>query len=372
MHILFDTNIFYRNWHPKSAQFDLFFNYIENTRSALLVSDLVCEEVDNLRKRELDATIEELNAALKKANKYNSSITKFDFDKLREDYSFKSILVSRTHNIEFIHYGNVRQEVVVRRALEKVRPFQDEEKGYRDTLIWLSFLSYLKEKNIQGEVIFLSSNSTDFYSGKKNGIEFHDDLKKDIKEFGLACQITPYDTLFNFVNARINKDEHEFTSDGIYQKYLEPLEHEVQDVAAEYINQLSVSDFRRIALHDHQSSFPFCNNLIKFRFEIFEGLEDPLVLGYSKISKDLIFLSYQFNLRICILHFSIPTSDYLINKNEIDSRYWEVSSNTEETSFVAYARTYLDAGFNFNIPEEKIEGFSLDRVLFVRLDKLKN
>ena len=178
MLIFIDTNVFFNNWFVSNADFKFLFNYLENTNSTLLLSELVCEEIDNLQNRGIQTIISNLNSEIKKAKKLNKTVPAFDFEQLNTIYSIKEILSVKTSNLKYITYNQIEQSTVVERALKQIKPFQEGEKGYRDTLIWLSFLKYLEENNVSEDVVFITNNKSDFYVAKERA--FNPDLAKDI------------------------------------------------------------------------------------------------------------------------------------------------------------------------------------------------
>ncbi len=56
MLIFIDTNIFFRNWKLKNADFSFLFNFITNENGVLLLSELVVSEIESIRNRELEAS----------------------------------------------------------------------------------------------------------------------------------------------------------------------------------------------------------------------------------------------------------------------------------------------------------------------------
>src|SRR6187402_425400 len=104
MFVFIDTNVFYNNWYASNADFKFLFNYLENTDSTLLISELVCQEVENLRNREINLIIDNLEGQLKKAKKLIKTPPTFQFDMLKDQYDFKEILQIKAHKIIFIPY----------------------------------------------------------------------------------------------------------------------------------------------------------------------------------------------------------------------------------------------------------------------------
>jgi hypothetical protein len=363
IYIFLDTNIFFNNWYLTSAEFRFLFNYIENTNSVLLLSELVCEEVENIRNRELESIVHNLKQELKKTKKLNSTLLEYDFDKLfDETYNFKEIVQNKVSSIQFIQYQNIGQNEVVRRALKKVRPFQEEEKGYRDTLIWLSFLSFLSTKEIKNEVIFITNNKNDFYN--KNNNDFHNDLKLDIENYMLKCKIKTYTSLFNFIENNVDKEVHEFNRYELFDDHLNNIDSELEVEAISFINNYSENKFKEILDNNQLRTFPYINSIISHSIELMEGVEDPEILTYKKLTKNTIYVGFRYNLRICILNFTIPNSDYNTNRQYIDKLYCEIISDENLTYFSSYVRTFLDVSFEYNMDSGTIDGYNIETIDF--------
>jgi predicted nucleic acid-binding protein len=64
--VFLDTNVFYRNWFAGNANFKLLFYYLNNLEYELLLSDLVIQEANNIRQREVREVNYELAKILKK------------------------------------------------------------------------------------------------------------------------------------------------------------------------------------------------------------------------------------------------------------------------------------------------------------------
>jgi hypothetical protein len=321
------------------------------------MSELVCEEVDNLRNRKLDTTIANLKREYQIAKRLDSNILDCNFDRLKtHEYSFKKIIAEKAINIEYISYDDIKQKDVVERAIKRIKPFQEGGKGYRDTLIWMSFLSYLSKKSINQEVIFITINNSDFYN---NSNDFHDDLKKDIATHKLKCEIIQYTSLYDFIENNVDKVEHKYTRSELFDQHLNLIDPELERESIDYINNFSEIQLKVILENNKSRAFPYINSLIKHSITLLEGVEDPEILSYTIISDNSIYVSFRFNLRICALKFTIPNSDYNLNRQQIDQLYHEIFTDDNITTFCAYVRTYLDVSFEYDMESRSIEGFNI-------------
>lgn len=357
--IFLDTNIFFNDYYLRYANFKYLFNYIENTGSVLLVSEVVIEEIENIYNREVDDIARSLKKELKRSKSFTLLPLKINLNELTDrKYNFKNVLTSKTYDIKFIPYNNVEHKEVVQRALKRIKPFQEGEKGYRDTLIWLSFLSFLSENKIRSEVAFITNNSKDFLNKQKTDI--HDDLKNDIQILDLKCKITPYNSLHEFININVDKEQHEFSESQLYDEHFTEIEDELETEAIEFINNLSPSQFKNYTDNNTSDSFPHISSLIELSFEILEGVEDPEILYFTRLSKNALYVGYNYNLRRCYFYFTIPSSDYYANQEEINNFYSDIEIEGNLVTLSAFARTYLDVSFEYNLDSKSISGYSID------------
>jgi len=364
-YIFLETNIFYNNWFLKNANFNLLFNFIENTDSTLLMSELVCEEVENIYHRECQSIIDILKQEKKKLDKMVLNPIDLDFETLTpRKYNFKALLEEKCSNIEYIPYNTIEQSVVVKRALKKIRPFQNEEKGYRDTLIWLSFLSYLSEHDIQsGDIYFITNNKDDFFNKKKD--TFHQHLLDDIKHANLKCTIHPIDSLYGFITGyKIEFEDHGISKTKLYDDHLNEMDNEFEAELLFYINNLDEAEFKSLIEKNRLRDFPYLQTIISHKVELMEGVEDPEILYYKALAPKKAFVGFRYNLRICILWFTIPTTEYYSNKANIDKCYYEIKSDENLTTFCSYVRAFADTSFEYDMETEELIGFDVNSIDF--------
>lgn len=65
MLIYLDTNIFYNDWFLNQANLKYLFHFIANENSKLIISKVVCEEAENIQKKEQKISLEKLNKEIK-------------------------------------------------------------------------------------------------------------------------------------------------------------------------------------------------------------------------------------------------------------------------------------------------------------------
>lgn len=356
MLIFCDTNIFYNNWHLKNAQWGLLSNFIHNTSARLIVSELVCEEVQNIQEKESLSAIDAIRAEINKLNKLNAEKAEFDPRALLQTYTFKTILEDRFGEIAYFSYDMIPQKEVVGRAIKRVRPFQDEDKGYRDTLIWLSLLNYLQTIQYQGQLIFINANSNDFYNG---GRGFHADLQRDITQSRVTCTFSIFISLYDFLNKHVVPEEHAVNYEEFYQQYLNTNDRLVQEAVIDNLTYMPHEQFRELFNEEHGPN-PELAYSIEHEFEILEGIEDPELIACKKIAGNQFYVNYSFNLRICVISFIIPETEFEKYKLEISKKYELTEMVDHGVKITGFYRIDFITSFNLDIDNEDIDGLSID------------
>lgn len=355
MKIFLDTNVFYNNWFVKNANFKFLFHFLNNECNELLLSELVVEETNNIRERELVSQLNEINSSINRVRKLNREKINFDIGSLGvESYDLKLILAENVNDIINVKYDDIPHKIIVKRALDNKKPFSDREKGYRDTLIWLSFLQYLRESNDNDDVVFISENSSDFFSLGKGGLSLNEDLLDDVKKLGIKQEIIPFKKLHDFVVASIDKNFHAFDhakSEALFEDFLE----------VECNNYLSGFDNLMLSQYLFNPIFESkVSTLLDVRVDIFEDFEDGEIVGVSSIDSDRFFVAYTFNLRRVFLEIDIPFADYMANKSELDSSYSYITTDGSIATLEILVRPYFSVSFIFSPKNNKLDAFSVD------------
>ncbi len=310
-YIFLDSNVFFDHWHLRNAEFSLVAAFIKNSRSILLLSEIVCSEVQNLYEREQKTLMAALKKNYEKAQRFNKERAEYSLDVLIQPYNFKDVLKEKIEFVEFIDYNEISHSVVIERAIGQVLPFRVNEKGYRDTMIWLSLLHFLKLKTKDDEVDFITRNTNDFYTTAQT---FHFDLEKDIQNNGITCQISLFSSLHACITTKIETNEYEFSNSSISDQYLDQISGDIESEFEWLIDLMSTHEFKKL-LDASGTFFPYTSSLLNHRLEIIEGMEDGFVLSYNRISSTTLYISYSFNLRRCALDLTIPAAEYLQHKS---------------------------------------------------------
>ncbi|MBQ4848341.1 PIN domain-containing protein [Pseudoalteromonas sp. MMG005] len=367
MKIFIDTNIFYNNWMLRSAYFQLLSNYVANTECKLLISDVVIKETENKYRVELDKITKELASISTKVGSFTESHFTIDMNQLpTNEYDFSTIIHSYFPSLKTISCNKVDNEKLVKKAILGKRPFRENEKGYRDAVIWHSLIDYLSENRISEDIVFITSNTSDFFVKNGNGFDLHEDLVCDLKSLNLNNKFKIYTSLKSFIKENINEELHGFIhedSSELEERFGEVIEDEFEDFATGYMNNHTINQLKSIFL-ESDWSVEYLDLMKSARFEVWEGMEDPSISRCFKIEDNKIAFEYSFNLRRCTLEFMLNTDDFFVNKAGINAVFMNAETNDENTNVYRFPRSYFTGSGVFNLTTGSVEQMEIDSIWF--------
>ncbi|QZA77781.1 PIN domain-containing protein [Deefgea tanakiae] len=351
MYIFLDTNIFYSDLLLNKVPFKYLFSFVNNSKKhTLLLSKLVIEETENIRGRELDALIKSIEKLQSDLGGFTAETLETNLEAIKKSqYDLLKEVGKKTEDFEVIDYNEISQHEVVARALEGRKPFSANEKGYRDTLIWLSLL-----RNSEGrEIAFISNNSSDFYNKNNKLTGFHQSLLEDIAMICPAAKITPYKSLYDFMTTHIKKDEHTIDHLQIADR-LEEYAHHSAINFIEGFDNLDLSEYLENSIFKNKVS-----SVKKVTVVDIEGVEDRNIEWHSKISDTETLISYIFDLRRVIIEVEISSDDYAENKEVIDGAYKDIELRDGIACLNIFTRPYFNANIIFNHSNDSFTDFSV-------------
>lgn len=356
MQIFIDTNVFFGDWFVRNANLRYLFHFANNEQHELLISRLVVQEVENLRRRELASALGATKKALSALDRlYGSVLMAPPNEASFSPYDFLQILKEKVENLTILEYEGISHSVVVDRALACKRPFLEGEKGYRDTLIWLSLLEHVKLNASHDEIAFITANTTDFF-GSGSEDTFHSDLIADIGTLPGPVSINPFSSLAAFVDSTIDKHEHAIDHSKAEELFGDYIEHE----GIEYIASLNEVAVRRLQSFLLSGTSTFAN-ASGIAAEVLEGVEDLTILSTKELNHSEVYIVCQYNLRRVPITIFIPAHDYEQNLTAIEESNWfyetEVMGNT--VMLRAVIRPYFTVSFIYNRQSGECNGFSV-------------
>jgi len=198
MHVFLDTNVFYGNWYLDNPEMKLIEKHVGRGLSTVVVPQVVLEEVHSLFGR---AAAEALGKLRPFVRDRIFSVELAEAPVLLEEY--KEALEERLRELEaqIPTYAEVPHERLISRALARRRPFRAEDRGYRDALIWETFLDLARRGT--SELFLISKNHRDF-GADQDSTQLHPDLKADLENCGFEVnQARLYCDLKSFVEGHI-------------------------------------------------------------------------------------------------------------------------------------------------------------------------
>ncbi len=182
MDIILDTNTLWSDPLLSSAYFERLKTYVIKTKSAIILPQIVREELGAVYKRELTKKLEAADKAVQELNRLLFAPfllpDQLLIEALAETYiSYIRKRLDFFYLIELEYRGEYLPELV-NRALCRTKPFSEKGEEFRDALLWVNILDYLKNDHDICDKIFVSDNIRDF--GDRNGHNLHEQLRNEL------------------------------------------------------------------------------------------------------------------------------------------------------------------------------------------------
>lgn len=361
MLIFIDTNVFFNHWYLKAPLFELLANYVCNEGATVLVSEVVCEEMNAKFRVERASAAKELTKALRRATDFQLAPSVTSAPALDETYDFRSILATRFEAIEFVSFDAVPHSALVPRAIGAIRPFRDNEKGYRDSLMWLSLVAHLKSVHAnKGDLIFINANSSDFFRTEGTALKLHSDLEADLFRQGFAGTVRPFTSLKDFADGEIDKVLHSIKHEEFEERFGAEMEDLAAETAVDYLQQMALPAAQEL-LEDADLPRRCARAIRSFTVEDAEGVEDPEVVALSALTGGSLYVQYRFNLVTVMYAVEVSTEDYLANIDEFDDEFINVEVQDRLTRMETFRRIDFDASLTFDPTSGEFTSVSVDR-----------
>lgn len=317
MKVVIDSNIIISDFWMESIPSKML---LENSKSGqidLYIPKVVLDEVCNKfneRIRAHSSNISKEVRSFEKLSKQTTSIfiTKEAEDKIFEDYKTYLNKIITENSIKILKYPNTSHEYLAKKAMLKKKPFNENEKGYRDNLIWENIKSLISSEDIEipatPELIFITKNYKDFT--ENNNI--HGDLIEDLENQSLNSEsVEIIETLSEFKDKFLN---YYFTHSEAFKNKLiknEFWDFNITPAVLEFLKE----KFEGSYIDNYYSFAPLSNddptvNYINEEFEISK-------LDVKKINSQEYLVDLTINIDVDI--------EYYVDKSD----YW----STNETTF---------------------------------------
>lgn len=203
MLVFLDSSILCTDFYMRSTYFELL---KRATGFHIILAEVVLDEVQNKHREIVLSHIQNLNKDIKNINRLTVSplpLIDEEFvsreEKKYADFIEMFLIESGSTIAEM--YPNTSHKEIVKRALQRKKPFKSDGKdGYRDFLVWQTFLQVTKTYAMEN-ACFITLNKKDF-SDIKNDKLLHPDLLNDITDSGIEKSRVQYWTsLKDFIDS---------------------------------------------------------------------------------------------------------------------------------------------------------------------------
>jgi len=182
----------------KSNEFGALFDYLEKTASEIIVPEIIYKEVIVNYKRSLEKYSKKVMECTGRLNSMLESglVKGHDIDINKSSAEYQKYFEKRIGLSAYNKVIPLKEEYfksVVERAINRVKPFAENGRGFRDSLIWLSAIDIAKNA-IEKAIVFISNNIKDFASPKNN---LHESLKDEASKN--EVDIKYYSSLAEFI-----------------------------------------------------------------------------------------------------------------------------------------------------------------------------
>ena len=103
MKVFLDTNVFYNDWFMNSANFKYLFHFLNNEGHELILSKLVVQEVENIRRRDVEICLAEIKKQIRKVQKLNQNRIPYDEGGLGvEEYDLLTLIKKELSALSYL------------------------------------------------------------------------------------------------------------------------------------------------------------------------------------------------------------------------------------------------------------------------------
>lgn len=356
-----DTNIFFNNWYLRSPNFSLLANYLGNSGATMLLSDVVQQEVEAKFRAEREKLMKSLAVDLRRVADFQHEPVILETPALDEDFNFLTVVEHRFENVDVIAVDAVSCRELVPRAINATRPFREGEKGFRDTLIWLSLLAYLKkigQSNLR--LLLVTANSSDFFEKSSAGAVLHSDLRKDLIEHGLEVDIVSYTSVKSLIEQEIDLGLHSFSHEHFKEAHGDEMEDLAAKAAEAFLSDLPLVDLQ-LLLEDAGVPAVLVHPIRSFTVIDREGVEDPEVTSFEKLKDETIYIGYTFNLLTVSFIVVVDANDYFSHQKYYEDYFINPYVDGGSVSLELLRRCDFEGGLSYRQETAEFTSVTIDR-----------
>jgi hypothetical protein len=203
MHVILDSNIYVSSYRMDTISFQNLFDYLNKTKSSLVLPRLVREEVVADYVKDLKKAAKVAKEAIHDCRRVQlKPPATFSMPTLsNEKREMRQHLMKPKPGVSLIYLAKadgVQIDNVFMRGIQRRRPSNDNGEELRDVILWFIALNYCKQAD--QDVAFIT-NDGGFWLGN----ELHPQIAADIKDFGV--KLTVYRSLDEFIEKNSPKSK---------------------------------------------------------------------------------------------------------------------------------------------------------------------
>ena len=370
--VFIDTNIFFNNWYLRSANFAVLANYLSNERGILLLSEVVRQEVEAKFKSESTTLQKSLAQDLRRTEDFQQRPERQEPPALDINFDFAKVVNDRFDNVELVNIEEISNRDLVSRAISVRRPFRDGEKGYRDSVIWLSLLQHLRKASVsERRLIFINANAHDFFDKTTNPIELHPHLLEDLSEYSADLKIVLFKSLKDFIDQEVDLALHSVKHDDFEEENGNEMEELASRAAERYLQDMPLNEMQSF-LEAADIPKHLVREIRSFSVEDFEGIEDPEVISLTGLKDGSLYIGYRFNLLTVRYTVTVDLDVYLSRKEEFDEYFLNMTLEDRSASLELFRRCDFEASLAYRQDLTEFTSVSIDDASMRRREKYRS
>ncbi len=192
MKVSLDTNILVQDFWLDSPHSRVLLDELNIIPATLHIPEVVIDETINKYREFLTEKIEEqkkITADISRLLNKETNTKSIDIVQATKDYEKFLLKKLKSINAQILPYPKVEHKEVVKRVLERRRPFKKGDSGYRDYLIWET----IKNLELWGteQIVFITNNIKDFGDSGYLSEEFTD-KRTGNKNFKIVVAVSKF------------------------------------------------------------------------------------------------------------------------------------------------------------------------------------
>lgn len=358
MKIVLDSNIIIADFWMKSTNFELLFERAKIRDIQIFIPEIVLDEVINKYSQRLLKSLREVSSELKTFNKLSKETIKQPIEQKVIDKSIKNyqkhlLKLVKDNNIMVLKYPKTDHKYLAKKAMLKLKPFNSNEKGYRDSLIWENIKTLLTDcESVSAlpELVFISNNYKDF---TENEHDLHFDLIAELEDEDFdSNSVIVYSNLSEFNDKQVKLF---FAQSKSFEQKLKSSDNGNFDLRTE-VNEYLYQNFVGSELNDYYDDFameysePTVSGILDEEFEI-------KITSVKKLNATDYLVDIVFGVESEIDFFIDRHDFWAIDEKEdivISDPDWNKYVMLASTSFVVPLSMSLIIDTNMNVKNSQI------------------